>query len=34
MLYGADAERRSFSRYDVLDNDIQKLAEYKEKKGK
>lgn len=34
LLYGADAEWRSFSRYDVLDNAIQKLAEYEEKEGK
>ena len=30
LSYGADAEWRSFSRYDVLDNAIQRLAEYEE----
>lgn len=28
LLYGADAEWQIFSRYDVLDNAIQRLAEY------
>lgn len=28
LLYGADAEWQNFSRYDVLDNAIQRLAEY------
>ena len=31
LFYGADAEWKSFSRYDVLDNAIQKLAEYEDK---
>lgn len=30
LLYGADAEWRNFSRYDVLDNAIQRLAKYEE----
>ena len=28
LLYGADAEWQIFDKYDVLDNAIQKLAEY------
>ena len=28
LLYGADAEWQIFDRYDVLDNAIQRLAEY------
>ena len=28
LLYGADAEWRIFNKYEVLDNAIQKLAEY------
>ena len=28
LLYGADAEWQIFNKYDVLDNAIQKLAEY------
>ena len=28
LLYGADAEWQNFDKYDVLDNAIQKLAEY------
>ena len=28
MLYGADAEWQNFDKYDVLDNAIQRLAEY------
>lgn len=28
LFYGADAEWQNFSRYDVLDNAIQKLAKY------
>ena len=28
LAYGADAEWQNFSRYDVLDNAIQKLAKY------
>ena len=28
LLYGTDAEWRIFNKYDVLDNAIQKLAEY------
>ena len=28
LVYGADAEWRIFSRYEVLDNAIQKLAKY------
>lgn len=28
LLYGADAEWQIFSRYDVLDNAIQRLAKY------
>lgn len=28
LLYGSDAEWRKFSRYEVLDNAIQKLAKY------
>ena len=28
LLYGADAEWRIFNKYDVLDNAIQRLAEY------
>lgn len=28
LLYGNDAEWRIFNKYDVLDNAIQKLAEY------
>lgn len=28
LTYGADAEWRIFSRYEVLDNAIQKLAQY------
>ena len=31
LYYGADAEWKSFSRYNVLDNAIQKLAEYEDK---
>ena len=31
LLYGADAEWQNFSRYDVLDNAIQKLAEYEDR---
>ena len=31
LCYGADAEWKSFSRYNVLDNAIQKLAEYEDK---
>lgn len=31
LSYGSDAEWRNFSRYDVLDNAIQKLAEYEDK---
>jgi hypothetical protein len=30
LLYGADAEWRNFSRYDVLDNAIQRLAKYED----
>lgn len=30
LRYGADAEWRNFSRYDVLDNAIQKLAKYED----
>lgn len=30
LLYGADAEWRKFSRYDVLDNAIQKLGEFED----
>jgi hypothetical protein len=32
LLYGADAEWRKFSRYDVLDNAIQRLSEYEEER--
>lgn len=28
LLYGCDAEWKHFSRYDVLENAIQRLAEY------
>lgn len=28
LLYGADAEWQNFDKYDVLDNAIQRLAEY------
>ena len=28
LLYGADAEWQIFNKYDVLDNSIQRLAEY------
>lgn len=28
LLYGADAEWQIFNKYDVLDNAIQRLAEY------
>lgn len=28
LLYGMDYEWKNFSRYDVLDNAIQRLAEY------
>lgn len=28
LRYGMDAEWKNFSRYDVIDNAIQKLAEY------
>ena len=31
LSYGCDDEWRNFSRYDVLDNAIQKLAKYKDK---
>ena len=31
LLYGADAEWKCFSRYDVLNNAIQKLAEYEDR---
>lgn len=31
LFYGADAEWQNFSRYGVLDNAIQKLAEYEDK---
>lgn len=31
LLYGADAEWQNFSRYDVLDNAIQKLADYEDR---
>lgn len=30
LLYGADAEWRKFSRYDVLDNAIQKLGKFED----
>lgn len=30
LIYGADAEWRIFSRYEVLDNAIQKLAQYED----
>lgn len=30
LLYGADAEWRKFSSYEVLDNAIQKLAKYED----
>lgn len=30
LLYGADAEWRKFSRYDVLDNAIQKLGAFED----
>ena len=30
LLYGADAEWRKFSRYDVLDNAIQKLGNFED----
>ena len=30
LLYGYDAEWRNFSRYDVLDNAIQRLAKYED----
>lgn len=30
LFYGADAEWKKFSRYDVLDNAIQKLASYED----
>ena len=30
LLYGVDAEWRNFSRYDVLDNAIQRLAKYED----
>ena len=30
LLYGDDAEWRNFSRYDVLDNAIQRLAKYED----
>lgn len=30
LLCGSDAEWRNFSRYDVLDNAIQKLADYED----
>lgn len=30
LLYGADAEWENFSRYDVLNNAIQRLAKYEE----
>ena len=30
LSYGADAEWQNFSRYDVLNNAIQKLAEYED----
>ena len=30
LLYGADAEWRKFSRYDVLENAIQRLAKYED----
>lgn len=30
LRYGADAEWQNFSRYDVLDNAIQKLAKYED----
>lgn len=30
LTYGADAEWRKFSRYEVLDNAIQKLAKYED----
>lgn len=32
LLYGADAEWSKFSRYEVLDNAIQKLAMYEDRK--
>lgn len=32
LLYGADAEWQKFSRYDVLDNAIQRLAKYENDK--
>ena len=28
LLYGADAEWKNFDKYDILDNAIQRLAEY------
>lgn len=30
LLYGADAEWQKISRYDVIDNAIQKLAKYED----
>lgn len=30
LFYGADAEWQNFSRYDVLDNAIQRLAKYED----
>ena len=32
LRYGADCEWQKFSRYDVLDNAIQKLANYEDNK--
>lgn len=32
LLYGADNEWQKFGRYDVLDNAIQKLANYEDNK--
>lgn len=31
LLYGADSEWQNFSGYDVLDNAIQKLADYEDR---
>lgn len=32
LKYGADSEWQKFSRYDVLDNAIQRLADYEDNK--